>query len=96
MSDKKVTNCGDCAFVQKDGNKLWCPFYDLPVSQKKVCKNFVDFFNAPNNVNLFRGTEPTPVAQFLTKDKIALGITAICILAGIGISIWVILALGIF
>lgn len=47
MAERKITNCGDCAYIRKEGNGMWCPFHDAPVNKKLVCDDFLDEFDSP-------------------------------------------------
>lgn len=47
MAERKITNCGDCAYVRKTNNRMWCPFHDAPVSNNRVCDDFLDEFDSP-------------------------------------------------
>ena len=71
-------NCGNCAYVQKNGNRLWCPFHDEYVSNRLVCDDFLDSFQSPQWQSLAAGmsedAQADPVPQLTAKDKAALAI----------------------
>ena len=76
-------NCSTCAYVRKEGNRLWCPFHDEPVSAKLICNDFLDEYQSPQwkslAAGMAEGGKPNSVPQFTVKDKAALAIMA-CIL----------------
>lgn len=55
MTQRQITNCGDCAYAKKDGNKMWCPFHDIAVSSKLVCDDFLNEFDSPQWNSLLEG-----------------------------------------
>lgn len=55
MAKRPITNCGNCAYVQKEDGRMWCPFHDLPVNSKLVCDDFLDEYDSPQWTSLSRG-----------------------------------------
>ena len=88
---KDLSGCGECAYVQKEGNTMWCPFHDLPTGPNKVCDDFLDEFESPQWVSLAAGMngEKNNVPKCTGKDIFAYAITfllmvsslVLCILA---------------
>lgn len=81
MARSNVTNCSECAYSRKDENPIWCPFHDLPVSNKLVCDDFLNEFESPQWHSLLK-TESLneSVKNFTGRDIIALIITGLIFL----------------
>ena len=47
MSRQQTDNCGQCAYVEKGAQGMWCPFHDEAVSERLVCDYFMDEYEAP-------------------------------------------------
>lgn len=76
MAQRQITNCGDCAYVKKDGNKMWCPFHDVAVSNKLVCDDFLNEYDSPQWQSLLEGMgdkniSPNTIPQFTISDVVA-------------------------
>lgn len=88
MGDRLVDNCGDCAYVQKENGKLWCPFHDLPVRSDLVCDEFLDEYDSPQWQSLINGMEensnPRPkVPQYTASDIVAYVCTFVIIICSV-------------
>lgn len=84
MARRPITNCGDCAYVQKENGKMWCPFHDLPVNAKLVCDDFLDEYDSPQWKSLSKGmTEETnarKVPQYTSLDILAYVLTGVLLI----------------
>lgn len=87
---KQITNCSECAYVDKSGATFWCPFHDAPVSNKLVCDDFLDEYDSPQWVSLATGMngQQEEIKQFYPKDIFMYVVTGflwlLCLLAMIG------------
>ena len=70
MEKQQACNCGLCAYAQKENGKIWCPFHDEAVSEKLVCDDFLDEFQAPLYESLADQNTRIPVTVII-KDVIA-------------------------
>ena len=82
---KNLSGCGGCAYVQKEGNKMWCPFHDLPTDASKICDDFLDEYDSPQWLSLAEGINgesgsQSKVPQFTKKDITAYILSIIGIL----------------
>ena len=73
MAQRQITNCGDCAYVKKEGNKMWCPFHDVAVSSRLVCDDFLNEMDSPQWQSLLDGmgdqnTSAKKVPQYTALD----------------------------
>lgn len=101
MTKKKITNCGDCAYIRKSGEKMWCPFLDCAVSKKVACENFIHHADSPQTKSLFaslaESADNTGKTPFLNKKDIAaliLTIMNFAVAIALGVSISLIFFLG--
>ena len=67
---KQITNCSECAYVDKTGTTLWCPFHDVAVSNKLVCDDFLDEYDSPQWIALSSDIDDKQeeIPQFYPKD----------------------------
>lgn len=98
MSQRDSKRCENCAYVDKEGKGMWCPFHDLPVTTCNVCKNYLSEDDSPQWRSITRGlvkgeTDECVDENFTTGDKVAFVITAI--LFGISIA-WMIYMIILF
>lgn len=70
MAKQQSENCSQCAYAQNDGNGLWCPFHDEPVSKQLVCDDFLDEYQAPLYATLADETSKVSLGV-IVKDIIA-------------------------
>ena len=82
MEKKSSKGCLNCAYVDKTGKSMWCPFHDLPVSNRNVCNNYLAEWDSPQWTamakSLAGGNEDNRQSVNFTKgDKIAFVITGI-------------------
>lgn len=93
MGTYSITNCGDCAYAQKENRKMWCPFHDLPVNNKLVCDDFLNEFDSPQWKSLSKGmsenTTVRKVPQYTSLDILAYIISGVLI---IGVAILYVVA----
>lgn len=70
MAKQQSGNCGQCAYVKKEGDKMWCPYHDDPVSDRLVCDDFLDEYQAPLYASMVdEGSKVSP--GVIIKDVIA-------------------------
>lgn len=76
---RHITNCSECAYVDKSGNSFWCPFHDEAVSSKLVCDDFLDEYEAPQWIALASGMneEQEDLSRAMPKDILMYVVTAI-------------------
>ncbi len=76
---RQITNCSECAYVDKSGNSFWCPFHDEAVSSKLVCDDFLDEYEAPQWVALAAGMngEQEDMSRVMPKDILMYVVTVI-------------------
>lgn len=80
---KQAYNCSQCAYVQREGNNMWCPFHDIPVSGSLVCNDYLDEFKTPLYTALTNEKSKVSLAVII-KDIIAYSlITGLILLAAI-------------
>lgn len=96
MNKKDSVGCVNCAYVDKEGNGMWCPFHDLPVTTRNVCKNYLSEYESPQwtsiTKGLVNGVERANDGENFTKgDKVAF--TILGILFGLSLA-WMIFCIG--
>lgn len=78
MSTNEIKGCINCAYLQEENGKMWCPFHDLPVTKKNVCNWFLSKYDAPDMVDLMEscahGRHPE-MPQYTLRDKVFYGLT---------------------
>ena len=89
MEKKSSKGCVNCAYVDKEGKNMWCPFHDVPVSNGKVCNCYLAEWDSPQWTamakSLANGDGDNKQSVNYTKgDKIAFVITGIVL----GVSFW--------
>lgn len=89
MEKKSSAGCVNCAYVDKEGKGMWCPFHDFPVTSRNVCKYYLSEYDSPQwtsiTKSLGKGEESANDGKNFTKgDKVAFVITAILL----GVSLW--------
>lgn len=82
MNKKESAGCVNCAYVDKEGKGMWCPFHDFPVTTRNVCKYYLSEYDSPQWISitksLVKGEENDRVAENFTKgDKVAFAILRI-------------------
>lgn len=90
MTERKITNCSECAYVQQTERGLWCPFHDEPVSSKSVCDDFLGEYETPQWMSLTAGMagkklEPKYTRQFTASDIFVYVFTFILLGSGIAL-----------
>lgn len=81
MSQRRITNCSECAYARKTSRGLWCPFHDEAVSDQLVCDDFLDEYTSPLYASLAGEQTPAQLKpQFAIKDIIAYIVIIGCIL----------------
>lgn len=81
MATQQAENCGQCAYVRRSGDKMWCPFHDEPVSERLVCDDILPEFQAPLYESL-TDEKPKVSPGVIVKDVIAYLMIAGIILLG--------------
>lgn len=86
MPKRPITNCGGCAYVQKQDGRMWCPFHDLPVNSKLVCDDFIDEYDSPQWASLTKGltegvSPKRKVPQYTGLDILAYLITGVLLVS---------------
>ena len=59
--------CANCAYADKSGKTMWCPFHDEPINSNLVCDDFLDEYQSPQWLAL-AGTGAPKVGRFTGKD----------------------------
>lgn len=75
--------CGRCAYLDKSGKTLWCPFHDLPTAANMVCDDFLDEYQAPLFAALATDNETggsSKVGKYTGKDITAYVLSAMFLL----------------
>lgn len=85
MEKRPITNCGNCAYVQREDGRMWCPFHDQPVNSRLVCDDFLDEYDSPQWQSLSKGiTEEgsarSKVPQYTGLDILAYLITGVLLI----------------
>lgn len=89
MEKQSSKSCVNCAYVDKEEKNMWCPFHDLPVSNRNVCSYYLAEWDSPQWTaiakSLASGDEDNKQSVNFTKgDKVAFVITGIVF----GLSLW--------
>ncbi len=81
MQKNRIMCCAECAYVQKTGDEMWCPFHDLRVASNLVCDNYLDIYASPLYTSLAEDDKKITVGVII-KDiigyLISLGLIIIC------------------
>ena len=85
MANQPITNCGDCAYAQKESGKMWCPFHDVPVSSRLVCDDFLNEYDSPQWRSLTEGMTHSNSAskkapQYTSLDILAYALSGLLII----------------
>lgn len=78
MSTSEIKGCINCAYLQEENGKMWCPFHDLPVTKKNVCNWFLSKYDAPDMVDLMESCahgRHQEMPQYTLRDKVFYGLT---------------------
>lgn len=78
MSTSKVKGCINCAYLQEENGRMWCPFHDLPVTKKNVCNSFLSKYDAPDMVDIMEACahgQGQGMPQYTARDKFFYGLT---------------------
>lgn len=73
MSTNEVKGCINCAYLQEENGRMWCPFHDLPVTKQNVCNWFLSKFDAPDMVDLMEACahgRHQEMPQYTFRDKV--------------------------
>lgn len=89
MDKKGDAGCVNCAYVDKEGKGMWCPFHDLPVTTRNVCKFYLSEYDTPQWIGITKSLAAEKnldekTVNFTKGDKVAFVITAILF----GVSLW--------
>lgn len=89
MNKKDTAGCINCAYVDKEGKGMWCPFHDLPVTTRNVCKYYLSEYDSPQWIGITKSLVAgddfdEKAANFTKGDKVAFVITGILL----GLSLW--------
>lgn len=87
MANSSNDNCGNCAYVDKSGKQYWCPFLDLPVTERNICDNYLAEFESPQWTALAQGMNGTAKKekQYLPKDIFMYIVTYILLLIAVAV-----------
>ena len=90
MEGRTVDNCSKCAYAEKSGKEMWCPFHDEPVSSKLVCDDFLDEFQAPLYASLAEdakkaASRPGVVIKDILCYAVTVALTVLCIICTAGL-----------
>lgn len=78
MSTSEIKGCINCAYLQEENGKMWCPFHDLPVTKKNVCNWFLSKYDAPDMVDLMESCahgRHREMPQYTLRDRVFYGLT---------------------